>query len=378
MKQFRLISEEKWPNPRQRLLLRAALNDPDDALLAWRQWNHENDIERIDSASFFVLPQVYRNLKQFQNDAPEYDRLKGVYRWTWSQNQITLAGLTDILGKLSDANIQTIVLKGVPLALNHYRDIGGRMMKDADLLVNAENIHCLIGALSDSDWRQEKPPSESLIPYLEAIHYVHPRWNLIDIHWRPFRLDTPATVEGKLNHYAVDTSINGVATRYPSATDMLLLTCFHARKSDLHSVCRWIADSVQLIGESGAAIDWRRLVEYSHELGVLLPVRDALTYLNQQANAPVPAKTLEHAWSLPTGLAEQRRYRDMIHHGINPSISHVLKEHWTRYGDTCHMQGRKAALAGFTRYFLSHCRREIRKDFVDLTKRFTWGRLFPS
>lgn len=374
------LSDEKWPNADQRLLLSAALSPGEAALEAWQRWSGGNDINAIDSMSFFVLPQVYSNLKEFGRDIPNYHIVKGVYRWTWSQNQSTLAGLADLLRLLDRAGVPTLVLKGIPLARHYYRDLAVRMMKDADLLIHAADVPRAIAALRDSEWRQQlRPPSDYLMRFLEAIHYVHPQWPMVDIHWRPWRLDTPVEAENGLWDLALDDDVLGAPTRMPSATDLLLLTCFHARKSDFHNTCRWVLDAMVLVNGAQTPIDWDRLFESSRELGLLLPVRDAISYLHSEFAAPVPEAALQRAWSQDCDAAEQERYRHMIRHGIDPSVRGVVEEHWRRYGDVCPRQGRFSRVAGFTRYFLSHCRRQVTREAMPgLAKRFFWDRVGRS
>ena len=41
---YQPVSNEKWPNAQQRLLLRAALTSGDAGLEAWKQWNGTNGI----------------------------------------------------------------------------------------------------------------------------------------------------------------------------------------------------------------------------------------------------------------------------------------------------------------------------------------------
>ena len=373
---WQLQSRQGWPNHSQRLVLRTALLDGDTALDAWQRWNRQNEIEAIDTASFFILPQVYLSLKKFGNDVPKLGRLKGVYRWTWSQNQLTLGGLIEVLRLFEERQRSAIVLKGVPLALQYYRDLGARMMKDADLLVDVEDLPKVIADLGEISWRQEKPRApDHLMPFLEGLHFTHPQWNRVDIQWRPFRLDTPPSAERGLWNRSQDDAIRGVSTRVPSATDLLLLTCFHGRKSDIHSTCRWIVDAMVLLRESHRSIDWDQLLEWTRQLGLLLPVRDALSYLHGEFAAPIPTDTLEHAWSLPTCRTDEDRYDQMIQHGLQPSIRGVVEEHWARYGDVCRLREWDADMLGFLRYFLSHCRREIRSGSArDLTKRFLGGR----
>ncbi len=51
------------PTPQQELLLRAAIIKGPGSIEAWRQWKSGVDIEKLDPASFRMLPHLYRILQ---------------------------------------------------------------------------------------------------------------------------------------------------------------------------------------------------------------------------------------------------------------------------------------------------------------------------
>lgn len=71
------------PNPRQELLLQAALAEPDRAAKAWAALEPQLDLDNISYPEFRMLPLLYRNLSEVGVSHPSMPRLKGIYKQTW-------------------------------------------------------------------------------------------------------------------------------------------------------------------------------------------------------------------------------------------------------------------------------------------------------
>ena len=124
-----------WPAPDQVLLLRAALEQGDEALAAWRAWRQIVEFDRIDSGSQKLLPLVYANLSAMGVKDSIPGRLKGHYRLAWYKNQMLFRQVAAVLLAFEEAGLEALVLKGVALALQYYQDAGQRPMLDFDILV---------------------------------------------------------------------------------------------------------------------------------------------------------------------------------------------------------------------------------------------------
>src|ERR671938_178933 len=104
------------PTEEQKLLLRAALRNGEEAVDAWRTWHATVDITQLDDvASQRLLPLVYRNLQAQTATVPGLERIKGTYRYSWYKNQLLLQATAACLRAFHEAGIETIVLKGMAL-----------------------------------------------------------------------------------------------------------------------------------------------------------------------------------------------------------------------------------------------------------------------
>lgn len=348
-----LLSNDGWPNDIQRLLLRAALLEGDEAVEAWRRWRAGQRIDNLDRGSLFILPSVYLNLQRKNLNDPALDLARKIYQQTWARNQRAKHGLLEMAEILTRADIPFIVLKGMPLVLFYYENMGARRMEDIDVLINMPDLPAAADALSHYRWVTEGPlPSPSVVPFLHAAHFYHPKWGCLDLHWRPFRVDSPGVAEKRFWQRAIQHQINGIPIKAPDPVDLLIQTGFHCRKLDTQSNCRWLIDAVTLIRKVGPAIDWSVLLERTVEADLLLPVRDALTYLHHEFNAIVPEQVLRQFWNLPAADEDMIKYQELMLSSIRGSkIPKVIISQWRRYAGVRKSMGKTVNPVMFIKYY---------------------------
>ena len=123
---------------------------------------------------------------------------------------------------LHEAGIETLLLKGAPLAILRYGSPGLRPMADVDILVPTDRALAAIRLLRELGWDSIDHPDPERRIELRHSEGFRRRSDgaLIDLHWnalmQPFRDDD-------LWSAAIDVEIGGVPTRAPCATDQLLL-----------------------------------------------------------------------------------------------------------------------------------------------------------
>jgi hypothetical protein len=95
---------------------------------------------------------------------------------------------------LAENNIPVIFMKGAPLAMLAYGNLGLRQSKDLDLLVPAESVPTATALLERSGYRRFNPPAgisnaqlRLLVSVRRDFGYVHEESQLaIELHWRLF------------------------------------------------------------------------------------------------------------------------------------------------------------------------------------------------
>jgi len=301
---------DRWPNSCQHLLLHAALLDKDRALAAWHIWKNAVDINRLDPASFRLIPLLFSNLSRMGVDDPLLPRLKGVFRMSWYKNKMMFIQAGLLLGFLHRHGIPTMLLKGAVLQFFYYREQGSRPMDDIDILIPNERALSVIDLLQRSEW-QTVPGWEP--SWMKIKH----GWNLrnklgytVDLHWNLLSESIGPQIDLPFWESAESLSFNGIPTKVLNASDQLFHACVHGI-IPIYAIAsiRWIADAMQILSLSGSKIDWRRIFELAEKRNMKQHLRDTLGYLKSDFAAPVPAWILNDLADFSPGLVEFTLYR---------------------------------------------------------------------
>lgn len=297
------------PDDQQTLLLRAALSQEEQALQAWQQWSEKGDLDRIDSASFRLLPLVYRNLSDTGAGESTLRRLKVIYRHSWFKNQAQFSQARQLLGELNRADIDCMLLKGAALTVGHYRDDGIRFMYDIDLMVRGDDFDKAVQVLTGAGWVPKDISAERLT-YLRQQGYQHG--------WAFAREKVEVDLHAQLTRFTwqddelIWNTARSIRWRdcqvfLPSDTVSLYHCCVHgARWSE--AKLSWIPDAMLLLDDAGVEIDWNVVVALAVRSRTVCQLRNSLCYLAQAWGAPVPGETLDKLYNCPTSWVEQQEF----------------------------------------------------------------------
>jgi hypothetical protein len=292
------------PTPGEMELLRAATLPVDAAGAAWHRWLAGNDIDLAHHRSTDLLPAVSANLPGhvIGNEA---DRLRGIRRRLWADNQLGLLTLAHAVELLRPHSIEPTVAKGAALVTTVYRDPGTRAMADVDLVVPPESFVPARLILEAAGWRQTDPVEG---PFFHAVAMADEQGRSVDVHkWIVFPRFT-SVPERSWRERSVPHTIGRSALLRLSSPDELVLTTLHGLLTNSSSSSRWPLDVVQL-SRVAAADDpgfWDTVMASANELRVGAVVADALDMCRAELDAPVPGEVLSRLRSAPVdrGLAQ--------------------------------------------------------------------------
>ena len=94
----------------------------------------------------------------------------------------------------AEANVPVVFIKGAPLAMLAYGNLGLRQSKDLDLLVPAESVPAATALVERAGYRRFDPPAgisnaqlRLLVPMRRDFGYLHEASQVaIELHWRLF------------------------------------------------------------------------------------------------------------------------------------------------------------------------------------------------
>jgi hypothetical protein len=306
-----------FASPFHMRILRVALLSPDESVPEWEILRKRLELDTLwDPDAIKLLPLVYRALVTAGVEDPDLERLKGVVRRAWYDNQRLFHGVGAALDALEAAGVRAMLLKGVPLVVQCYPEVGLRPMEDVDVLVEPDRAADAVVALERAGW-----PSDSTrdrpwnLPFGEQmLHQVNCRSANgfpIDLHWRyvPWIARDGSGQDPGLWAGARPLDVVGHRALSPSPDDLLLLVILHAYRAGWATAPRWIADTTYLLRALGHELDWDRFLERTVHGHLVEPVRDALEFVADQFDAPVPPAPLQTLRSTRVGRWEQHRHR---------------------------------------------------------------------
>jgi hypothetical protein len=285
-----------WPDRSQLCLLKAALWSGEEARTAWVEWQKITNPGAIDFSSWNLLPLAWRNLtNQGVKDDPLLAESQGYYRFHWAKNQVLLNRTAAWVAAWQARGIPVVVLKGVPLLLECYRDAGLRPMSDVDLLVPVSQVREVAALLQAEGWIKHMHKLEWEHVTLEAQQSYN--WQKgdarLDLHWHVDERCTEPGVTDWQWAQAQPLTFKGVTTRQLCPEHLLVHVCSHGLIwNPGQAPFRWLVDVAYILRRHGPTLDWSRVLEAADRMGVRLVLMHGLNYAQAELRLPVPADVL--------------------------------------------------------------------------------------
>jgi hypothetical protein len=294
-----------WPDDIQELLLRAALLPSPAGPAAWAAVRPRIDIDHLPGELHRLMPLLSRSLSAGGVEETELPRLKGVYQFTWYRNSLLFNDSADVLSGLYRAGIPTMLLRGAAMVAAYYCDTGMRPMNDVDVLVRAGDVERAVRTAQATGWHRVAG-SESLERRRGAVWLSRGQGRIVCLHSHPSP-NLPDGQEEGLWRRSQQVTFERVATRVPSSADHLVQACADGARANSGSSLRWITDVSRLI-RSGD-VDWDVVVTEARRFHVPLLLSEALRYLDEALDIPVPTGTAATLAASPLTPRERLAHR---------------------------------------------------------------------
>jgi len=280
-------------------------------------WAKRIVFDDLDYAIARLLPLVYMRLRALGIEHPLKGRMQGFYKLAWVKNQRLLAAVREVTQFLEQQDISVLFVKGIPLVLDAYRDMGARFMGDADLLIHPRHAKRAVTLLREHGWKPVNSytplpqyfSNESFPRLVKEATFVNSRGVELDLHWRLFEIEDDGkdalSFDALWAHSALVTHPT-ITYRIVAPDDLLLHVLVHGAAANPHRTLRWVPDAAVLIKEY--AIDWDRFVETAAQGDWNVDVSTAFLFFKQHGFVKVPGAIEKKLTTLPYTLAERKRY----------------------------------------------------------------------
>lgn len=277
----------------QMWLLKAALFAPEQAIIYWERWKKYQNLNHItkedanysifsgvDTESLRVLPLIYRNLEHSGDSL--LPALRDAYRNTWMANQKLLYRAQEIVRACNEAGIPNMLLKGIPMSLHYYKDMGVRPMGDIDLLVPLEYIESTVSLLASYG----NIPDAIEDKYRHLIHAMHcfdEGGVDVDLHWQAFFFQ-----EHQQSNWVFEKKYSEKLQLDPENATYILNDSYQLFHTIIHGTLegqptiRWILDAVKICKSPSFNGDINQITEFAAANHLDYALKVCLFYLKNE------------------------------------------------------------------------------------------------
>lgn len=340
MKKFKY--PKSFPNKKEEFFLKLILSSDEDFPILWKQWRKEIILGDINYAILKLIPLLYLRLKESDIGDSTMGKVKGIYKMAWYKNQLILNSVKNILFLFNKENIPVILIKGVPLLENVYKDRGARSLGDADVLIDPQHIKKAIKIMVDNGWKYLDPSPFYINRFKEPltknkidkeITFTDDKNVEIDIHWSLFPFLVKENREHPMSYnevfkYSFLFNIEGAEYRMPCMEDMIIHIIIHGAERNNHRTLRWVLDVVSII--KTMPINWKFLIERIKKFEVSVEINIAFSYLLNNLSISVPESFIEELSKLPIESNKLNEYYKKMN-TIKKSLFGTLPSLWHRY-----------------------------------------------
>lgn len=290
-----------WPTPTQQLLLAAWLAEDGPARRAWAEARAVLHIDRLEPGTFALTPLLYRRLEAWGAEDPLLPKLKGLYRHSWTRNQLLLGQLKTIAEAFASAEIDMLAAGGCLLVATFYDEPALRPLDRLDLLVRRGDATAAAAELQSLGWSAARPSDLGRLERRPAVWFSRGDGRVVVLRTRIF----PPEVSPWDDRITFE--LDGIQCGGLSAARQLLWTCLGEDRHQIWGRVQWLPD-LQALVESGPGIDWECVLKDTEALRAGLPVRDALTYA-RELHVGIPPPVIERLQAVPTRARERIGHR---------------------------------------------------------------------
>jgi hypothetical protein len=144
------------------LLLDALLLEEGPALEAWREWRVKANLDRLDAASFRLLPALAARLEPWLAGDPQRPILIGICRRGWSQVQMRRKMLAETVSILAAADVHAEAAGPLDWADRYWPAGAPRSIESLSLEVAPGDVNRAVETLMLAGWTLAgRPPAAS-------------------------------------------------------------------------------------------------------------------------------------------------------------------------------------------------------------------------
>jgi len=283
------------------------------------------------ASSRYVAPTLYSSLKGSGILPSDIEAdLHSAYLESAQRNLRQAEALKKLLEAFTRQGIESLLLKGLALAVPVYGDVAARPSRDIDLLLRPGDIQKALPLTEALGYLRHDLPehAQTDLEFENEIILFRAKDGMnVDLHWSPF--DSPF-YQQRLDmewfwSQTVEFRLSGTGVRSLTPESNLIYLCGHLVLHHRGDELLWSNDIAELLFRFQDRLDWGLVLEKAKEFRLVLPLREVLNRLASGWQAIVPGEVLHALHHTPISEEEQR-VLDSLSGERLPSGRHFLSD----------------------------------------------------
>lgn len=301
--------ERNFPRGPQAALLRVISSK--DVGPAWEEWQSTYDLKDVEI--YRLIPALYFRLQEAGIEGGRY--LRGVVRHAYAAGALQKQVGREMVDRLSAAQIPTLALKGLALAL--HLGYAPRHMSDIDLLIPRDRVDQAVDIVMAAGWVPDfGVTAEDVKLSPEVAHGWGFRRGVFqfDLHWCSVHQDQGRTFDEAVWRGSVKRG----GFQVPSKTHLMFQLVLHGIRQYSPALV-WPADLYSLLKAPGE-IAWEDLFQLAEDRRLLVQLHVLLRALSPYMEVPsppprliTPIEVLEHR-DITSNRQESRVVQDLANY----------------------------------------------------------------
>ncbi len=274
-------------------------NQVENLLKSSLNWDYIFKKLKKNGLSFLIY--YHLNRLKFNGYIPSsiLEQMERGYYANCARNAVICEEVKKVLKAFNEENIKAIVLKGVFLAENIYKNIALRPMADVDILVKEEDVLRANEVLNSLDYPSalnyknffKRPPVSSINTLIyrsrsNSHFFIHLHWHLINS-TRPLDFLVRKIDMGKIFSSAQATKIDGVDTLTLSPNHLLIYLSHHNLRHSFDKLIL-LSDILAILRYYKGRINWDLVIEDAERFNLSLVLYYVLCFVSKMLRFEIP------------------------------------------------------------------------------------------
>jgi hypothetical protein len=249
----------------------------------WDEHGEAVSIDALRPEAHGLLPLLHRRLVALDRRPPTLDRLQGIRRRLWVQNELRLRSTGAAIDTLATGGVAAALTGGAGVLVGALERLDLRPLHDVDVVIGRDDAATAVAVLAGSGWLPGTSWRDGYRLDVEAQRLTDADDRSVVLRWSV----SPPYDDGVTRARAVETGAGWFPVVEPA--DLLVQTLLDGARAVRVASVRWASDALAVLA---GEVDWERVASVAAARRAGPTVRAALAQLDRLVPLPAPVPPL--------------------------------------------------------------------------------------